>query len=70
MTEKSGTLQKSGKLWIKNIKAFEAYIKMEKIIKFGGIEMQNQKRHQYEETISIKNKDINKIVVSSKVPFS
>ena len=39
---------------------------MEKIIKFGDIEIQKQKFHQHR---SIKNIDINKIVVSSKVSF-
>ena len=44
---------------------------MEKaIIKFGGIEIKKQKFHQYKRPISIKNKDINKIVVSDKVSFA
>ena len=42
---------------------------MEEVIKFGDIEIQKQKFHQHEETISIKNINIIKIVVSSKVPF-
>ena len=42
---------------------------MEKIIKFGDIEIQKQKYHQYKELISIKNIDFNKIVVSNKVSF-
>ena len=42
---------------------------MEKIIKFGDIEIQKQKRHQHKAPISIKNIDINKIVVSNKVCF-
>ena len=42
---------------------------MEKIIKFGDIEIQKQKFHQYKNPISIKNIDINKIVVSNKVSF-
>ena len=42
---------------------------MEKIIKFGDIEIQKQKYHQHKELISIKNIDINKIVVSNKVSF-
>ena len=42
---------------------------MEKVIKFGDIEIQKQNFHQHEGTISIKNTDINKIVVSNKVPF-
>ena len=47
----------------------KAYIKKEKIIKFGDIEIQKQKFHQHKEPISIKNIDINKIVVSNKVSF-
>ena len=48
----------------------KAYIKMEKIIKFGDIEIQKAKKfHQHKETISIKNIDINKIVVSNTVSF-
>ena len=43
---------------------------MEKIIKFGDIEIQKQKFHQHKRPISIKNIDINnKIVVSNKVSF-
>ena len=41
----------------------KAYIKMEKIIKFGDIETEKQKFHQHKETVSIKNIDINKITV-------
>ena len=41
---------------------------MEKtIIKFGDIEIEKQKFHQHKRPISIKNIDINKIVVSNKV---
>ena len=40
---------------------------MENIIKFGKTEIQEQKFHQHKEPISIKNKDINKIVVSNKI---
>ena len=41
---------------------------MEKtIIKFGDIEIQKQKFHQHKGPVSIKNIDINKIVVSNKV---
>ena len=36
---------------------------MERIIKFGDIEIQKQKFHQHKRPISIKNIDINKIVV-------
>ena len=42
---------------------------MEKIIKFVDIETQKQKVHQHTGPISIKNIDINKIVVSKKVSF-
>ena len=43
---------------------------MEKtIIKFGDIEIQKQKFHQQKGLISIKNIDIDKILVSNKVPF-
>ena len=42
---------------------------MEKVIKFGDIEIEKQKFHQHKEPISIKNIDINKIVVSNKVSF-
>ena len=42
-------------------------MKMEKmIIKFGDIEIEKQKFHQHIRPISIKNIDINKIVVSNK----
>ena len=39
------------------------------IIKFGDIEIQKQKFHQHKGLISIKNIDIDKILVSNKVPF-
>ena len=42
---------------------------MEKIITFADIEIQKQKFHQHNGPISIKNIDINKIVVSNKVSF-
>ena len=43
---------------------------MEKIIvKFGEIEIDKQKCYQYKRPISIKNIDVNKIVVSNKVSF-
>ena len=43
---------------------------MEKIIvKFDDIEIKKQKIHQYNRPTSIKNIDINKIVVSNKVSF-
>ena len=42
---------------------------MEKIIIFGIIEIQKQKFHQHKRPISMKNVDINKIVVSNKVSF-
>ena len=48
----------------------KAYIKIEKTItKFGDIEIQKQKFHQRKGPISIKNIDINKIVVSNKIYF-
>ena len=46
----------------------KAYIKMEKIIKFGDIEIQTQKFHQHKRPISMKNININKIV-SNKISF-
>ena len=43
---------------------------MEKaIINFRDIEIKNKKIHQYKRLISINNIDINKIVISGKVPF-
>ena len=43
---------------------------MEKVIKCGDIEIQKQTfYHQDKGPISIKNKDINKIVVSNKASF-
>ena len=39
------------------------------IIKFGDIEIQKQKFQQHKRPISIKDVDINKIVVSNKVFF-
>ena len=43
---------------------------MEKtVIKFDDIKIPKQKFHQHKRLISIKNVDIDKIVVSSKVPF-
>ena len=43
---------------------------MEKaIIKFGDNKIKKQKLHQYKKSISIKNIDINKILVSNKVFF-
>ena len=48
----------------------KAYIKIKKTItKFGDIEIQKQKFHQHKGPISIKNIDINKIVVSNKIYF-
>ena len=43
---------------------------MEKVIKFGDIEFQKQTFHQHKEPISIKNVDIDKIVVPNKVSFN
>ena len=42
---------------------------MEKVIKFGDIEIKKQKFHQHKEPISVKNIDINKKVISSRVSF-
>ena len=43
---------------------------MEKtIIKFGDIEIEKQKFHQHKKPISIKDIDINKIIISNKVSF-
>ena len=35
---------------------------MEKVIKFGDIEIQKQELHQHKRTVSIKNVDVNKIL--------
>ena len=43
---------------------------MEKDIKFGYIEIQKQKFHHHKESVSIKNIDINKMVVSNRVSFA
>ena len=44
----------------------KAYIKLvKKNIKFGDIKIQKQKFHQHKGSISIRNTDINKIVVSN-----
>ena len=45
----------------------EEYIKIEKIIKFGDIDIEKQIFHRHKEPISIKNTDINKIAISNKV---
>ena len=46
------------------------YIKIEKsVIKFGDIEIEKQKFHQNKRPISIKNIDLNRIVVSNKASF-
>ena len=42
---------------------------MVKNIKIGDIEIQKQKFRKYKESISIKNTDIDKIVVSNKTSF-
>ena len=42
---------------------------MEKLLKFGDIEIQKQNFYQHKGPISIKNVDINKRVVSNKVSF-
>ena len=61
---------KKGKIK-KNIHNFlKTYMIMQKtIIKFGNIEIQNQKFHQHKRPISFKIIDINKIVVCNKVSF-
>ena len=47
------------------------YIKMEKTVtKLGNIEMEKQIFHQHKRPISIKDININKIVISNKVSFS
>ena len=54
----------------KGSKLLKVYIKMEKtIIKFGDNEIEKHKFQQYKRPISIKNTDINKIVVLNKVSF-
>ena len=50
-----------------NRKFSKAYIKKEKILKFGDIEIQKHKFHEHKGLISIKNIDINQIVVSNNV---
>ena len=40
-----------------------------KIIKFGDIEIQKQEFHQHKGPISIKNVEIDKMVVPNQVPF-
>ena len=48
----------------------KGYVKMEKIIlKFSDIEIEKQDFHQHKRPISIKNIDINKIVVSKRSPL-
>ena len=48
----------------------QAYRTMENaIIKFGYIEIEKQKLHQYKIPISIESVDINKIVAFNKVSF-
>ena len=48
----------------------KVYIKMEKtIIKFDDIKMPKQMFYQHKGAISIKNVDIDKMIVSNKVPF-
>ena len=62
LTKKCKTLS------IKILENFKVYIRMEKTItKFGDIEIEKQKFHEYKKPISIKNIDVNKIVVSNKV---
>ena len=64
------SIVQSWKLWIKEIqKLLKAYIKIEKLIKFGDFEIQKQKFHEHKGPISIKNIDITTILVSDKVSF-
>ena len=39
------------------------------ILKFGDIKIEKQRFHQYKRPISMKNININKIIVSNKAPF-
>ena len=49
---------------------WKVYIKMEKtIIKFDDVKIPKQKFYQHKRPISIKNVDIDKIVVSNKATF-
>ena len=71
LLENTDSSEKSKKTinW-KNIKNFlEAYVNMEKLIKFGNTEIQNQNLHQNKGSILIKNIGIYKIVVSNKISF-
>ena len=53
---------------LKKYKKFEIIYKMDKkIVKFGDFEIEKQTFHQHKRPISIKNLDINKIVVPNKV---
>ena len=62
-------------IWLKkvehyNVKNIESIFKSRKtVIKFDDIKILKQKFHQHKRSISIKNVDIDKIVVSNKVPF-
>ena len=60
---------KAKNYWFKKYKFLKAYIKMEKVITFGDIEIYKQTFHQHKEPTSLKNVDIDKIVVSKKVSF-
>ena len=54
----------------KIIKDLKPYIKIsQKIIKFDDIKIEEYEFHQHENPISINDVDIDKIVVSSKLPF-
>ena len=50
-------------------KKIRSYTKWIKNIKFNDTEIEEYKFHQYKSPISIINMDINKIVVSNKLPF-
>ena len=52
------------KLW----EILKPYIEMEKtIIKYGDIEIKNQKFHEHKITISIDNIDVDEIAVSKRI---
>ena len=55
---------------MKIIKEFKTIYKMDKnIIKFDGSEIEEYKFHQNKSPIPINDTDINKMVVSNKLPF-
>ena len=56
-------------IWQKSKKKIKILFENEKNIRFSNIEIQKQKLNQYKESISIKNIDMNKRVLSNKVSF-